>query len=195
MPLTIAVTGADGFIGRSVCAELERRAAAVRPRHARASGPPAQGGLQDRPGSCPGAAAEGLERILEGTDAVVHLAARAHASAKPSAIQTPPSNVRTSDLSATRNGLQPLLYAPGCGASCSSAAAIGVNGGIRRPERLSPSWTVRRRPSPTQGQNCVLSGRSGPWCEQRARAGRRPAVDGCYGAGVKGNFLRLMCMV
>ena len=74
MPLTIAMTGADGFIGRNLCAELAARGHRVRRLVRTASG------TADPDCRVVGdlAVAESLERQLEGAAAVVHLAARTH---------------------------------------------------------------------------------------------------------------------
>jgi len=185
MPLTIAVTGADGFIGRSVCAELERRGHRVR-RITRASGPPTQGDCRIVPDL---AAAEGLERILEGTDAVVHLAARAHVVRETE--RDPDAAFERANVGATerlataalRAGLRRFVF----------VSSIGVNGN----STSGTPFTELDRPTPAEPY-----ARSKLRAEQALRAAVRSALElvvvrpsMVYGAGVKGNFLRLMSMV
>jgi nucleoside-diphosphate-sugar epimerase len=185
MPLTIAVTGADGFIGHSACAELERRGYNVR-RITRTGGPLTHGDYRIVPDL---AAADGLEALLEGADAVVHLAARAHVVR-----ETEPdpdaaferSNVVASERLATaavRAGVRRFVF----------VSSIGVNGNATR----GTPFTESDRPAPAE-----------PYARSKLRAEQalttaasgalelvvvRPSI--VYGAGVKGNFLRLMTMV
>jgi len=185
MPLTIAVTGADGFIGHSACAELERRGHSVR-RITRTGGPLTPRDCRIVPDL---AAAEGLEALLEGADAVVHLAARAHV-----VHETEPdpdaaferSNVVASERlasAAVRAGVRRFVF----------VSSIGVNGNATR----GAPFTEADRPAPVE-----------PYARSKLRAEQsltteasgalelvvvRPSI--VYGAGVKGNFLRLMTMV
>lgn len=76
---TVLVTGASGFIGRALCAELRARAEAVRPvMHARQPGPPSRAVAADVAYVGDIGPETDWRPILIGCDSVVHLAAHVH---------------------------------------------------------------------------------------------------------------------
>jgi nucleoside-diphosphate-sugar epimerase len=181
----VLVTGANGFLGRPLCAYLTERgqsvAAAVRSRGA---------------GGAPGmdvfvtgdlSAAPDLSAVLSGVDVVVHLAGRAHvmreASIDPEAAFHRANVDATQHLAqqAARAGVRRLVF----------LSSVKVNG-----ERTSDRpFTEGDPPAPEDAY-----GRS-KWAAERVLGEialatglevvviRPPLV---YGPGVKGNFLRLL---
>lgn len=181
----VLVTGANGFLGRPLCAYLTERghaaAAAVRSRGA---------------GVAPGidvfvtgdlAASPDLSEVLSGVQAVVHLAGRAHVMRETSV--DPEAAFHRANVDATRHlaqqaalaGVRRLVF----------LSSVKVNG-----ERTSDRpFTEADPPAPEDAY-----GRS-KWAAERVLAEialatgldvvvmRPPLV---YGPGVKGNFLRLL---
>ena len=184
MPLTIAVTGADGFIGRNLCTELAGRGHRVR-RLVRTAGTAepdcrAVGDL---------AVAESLERQLEGAAAVVHLAARAHVLRETE--PDPAAAFARANVDATLRlarasvaaGVRRFVF----------VSSIGVNGS----RTAGRAFTEDDEPAPT-----------GPYASSKLQAELalrrefpaslelvvvRPSL--VYGPGVKGNLHRLLALI
>lgn len=178
---TVLVTGADGFVGRALCATLaassrrvRRAVRAVRPAAADAVATGDIGPDTDwRP-------------ALEGVDCVVHLAARTHVLRETAA--DPQAEYRRVNLDATRRLAQ---MAAGAGVRrMVFLSSVKVNG-----EATQRPYTERDVPRPEDDY-----GRS-KWETEQALA-RIAAETGLevavlrpplvYGPGVKGNFLRMM---
>lgn len=185
-PLKVLVTGANGFVGRRVCAELERQGHTVR------------GAVRDM------SRAEGLTgeivpvgelqnaawtHALSHIDAVVHLAARVHVMKETAADPLQAfraDNVRATEalaLAAVAKGVKRFVYV--------SSIKVNGEGGAQPFSADDPA-----QPSDPYGVS--------KWeAEQRLRClaaetgvevtvVRPPLV---YGPGVGGNFLRLLQLV
>jgi nucleoside-diphosphate-sugar epimerase len=185
MALTIAVTGADGFIGRAVCVELEGRCHRVR-RITRTADAAHDAGSRFVPDV---ASAEGLETVLAGCDAIVHLAARAHvlkeSEPDPEAEferVNVGGTVRLAEA-AVRAGLKRFVF----------VSSIGVNGssspGAPFTEADPPAPAEPYARSKLHAERALLTAAAG---SLEVVIVRPPMV---YGPGVKGNFLRLMSLV
>lgn len=182
---SIAVTGADGFIGAALCSVLSARAhhviRIVRRPH---------GAGNDRRVVADLASCEQLDAVLSGADAVVHLAGRAHVLRETES--DPEAAFRRSNVDATvrlveaaaRVGIRRFVF----------VSSIGVNGNCT----LGTPFTESDVPAPVEPY-----ARSKLAAEQQLQAAagaagietvvvRPPLV---YGPGVKGNFLRLLRLV
>ncbi len=180
----ILVTGATGFVGRTLCAELGKRgidyAAVVRPGQAMAHGRAVDGIRPDTD----------WQQALQGIAVVVHLAARVHVMQDTET--DPLAAFRTVNVDATLNlarqaaaaGVKRLVF----------VSSVKVNG----EETHGTPYTAQDIPAPQDPY-----GRSKHEAEQglhaiAAQTGleivivRPPLV---YGAGVRANFLRLMQVV
>jgi len=180
--LRIAVTGADGFIGQSLCTELEHRGHDVRRITRRSTGAGripvadlyADGALQD---------------VLENMEAVVHLAGRAHV-VRDTALD-PAAEFQRANVDGTRRlasraldaGVRRLVF----------VSSVHVNGmatwGVPFTEADVPAPTDAYARSKLEAERLL----------QQIAADRlelvvvRPPM--VYGPGVKGNFLRLLSLV
>lgn len=182
--MLVVVTGADGFIGSAACELLESHGHAIR-RVVRAPvpGPHAYHAVGD--------IAEAVwEPVLQGADAIVHLAARAHvlkerdpAAAERAFIR---ANVHaTSRLlhSAVRSGVRRFVF----------LSSIGVNGAstdgraFRELDEPMPEEPYAR--SKLQAEQLI---RDIPRGQLEAVIVRPPLV---YGPRAKGNFLRMLQLV
>ena len=185
MALTIAVTGADGFIGRAVCVELEGRRHRVL-RIARAADAPRDPGLRVVPDI---ASAAGLETVLAGCDAIVHLAARAHVLKEPE--PDPEAAFERVNVGGTmrlaeaavRAGLKRFVFVSSIGVNGSSSA------GAPFTEADSPAPAEPYARSKLRAERTLQTAASG---SLEVVIVRPPMV---YGPGVKGNFLRLLSLV
>jgi nucleoside-diphosphate-sugar epimerase len=185
LPATVLVTGANGFLGRHVCAALVARRIAVR-------------GLVRQAGACLPAGsvavpARGLDDLaairaaLRGVDGVIHLAARVHQPATPDATAA----FRAVNVEGTRILLREAISA---GARdfvfVSSVKAVG--------EESETPWTESTPASPTDAYGITkleaeavvrsLANRE----EVHAPILRLPLV---YGPEMKANALRLFQLV
>jgi nucleoside-diphosphate-sugar epimerase len=188
MSLTVLVTGANGFVGRRVCAELQRAGAAVRAAVRTAASGEGLPGEIVSVGDL--AAATSWSAAVDGVDAVIHLAARVHVMRDTST--DPLAAFRAANVSATEalaraaavHGVKRFVY----------VSSIKVNGEATAERAFTPSDT----PNPVDAYGVSK------WeAEQALRrlAGdkqlevvvvRPPLV---YGPGVGGNFLRLLRLV
>jgi len=181
----VLVTGANGFLGRPLCAYLTEHgrsvAAAVRSRGAGA----AAGADVFVTGDL--GAAPDLMQVLSGVDAVVHLAGRAHVMRETSV--DPEAAFRRANVDATRHLAQQAARAGAKRLVFLSSVKVNGECTTGRP------FTEADAPAPKDGY-----GRS-KWAAERVLAEiavttglevviiRPPLV---YGPGVKGNFLRLL---
>lgn len=183
--MTIAVTGADGFIGTAFCVAVESRGRQVARIVRRAEGP---GG--DRRVISDLSGPESLDRVLDGVDVVVHLAARAHVLRETEA--DPQAAFQRANVDATvrlaeaavHAGVRRFVY----------VSSIGVSGNETREapftESQSPAPVEPYANSKLQAELALMS--------IAERSGLqfvivRPSM--VYGPGVKGNFLRMMSLV
>jgi nucleoside-diphosphate-sugar epimerase len=185
MPLTIAVTGAGGFIGSHLCTELEARGHRAR-RLVRAAPESADADCRVV-GDL--AVNRTLASVLAGADAVIHLAARAHVLKETE--RDPSAAFMRANVDATLR-LAEAAVAAGVRRFV-FVSSIGVNGNATagRP------FTEDDDPAPVDPY-----ARSKLRAEQalRERVGaalelvvvRPPLV---YGPGVKGNLHRLLSLV
>jgi nucleoside-diphosphate-sugar epimerase len=185
---TVLVTGATGFVGRHVCADLTAAGWRVRGVVRPESGllppdvePARVAGLHDVPG---------LHLALRNADAVVHLAARVHVMRDVSAdslAEFRRVNVDATRLlarEAVRTGASVFVFA-------SSVKAMGESSG-------DGCWTEETPPRPVDAYGIskleaerVLQAEVRD-TQLRATSLRLPLV---YGAGVKGNVLKLLNLV
>jgi nucleoside-diphosphate-sugar epimerase len=181
----IAVTGADGFIGKNLCATLERRGQ-LPARIVRAN--PGPGSDRRVVGDL--ANFDALECALAGADSVVHLAARAHVlrgtAPEPGTAYSRMNVEATVRLAeaAVRAGVRRFVF----------VSSIGVNGGqsgqapFREANPPAPVEPYARSKLEAEGALRLLAERSG----LEIVIVRPPMV---YGPGVKGNLLRLLSLV
>jgi nucleoside-diphosphate-sugar epimerase len=185
LPRKVLVTGAGGFVGRALCAHLAARGVA----HVGAvRSPAAQQALPQTPILALGdfAAAEWGE-ALDGVDAIVHLAARAHVPSGRDDDPTPHivANVHVTRrllAEAARAGVRRVVFA-------STVKVYGESTAAGRPFRAGdpshPSDAYARSKAEAESvlwQSCRESGIDGVVL-------RLPLT---YGPAVKGNFLRLL---
>ncbi|MFN9030974.1 MAG: NAD-dependent epimerase/dehydratase family protein [Betaproteobacteria bacterium] len=180
---TVAVTGANGFIGRHLVDLLRARAYRVRPLVRRADPSVPDAGLT---GDLAGDVA--WPSLLQGVDCVVHCAGMAHValhSAEDHALaeQTNTGATRTLARAAAAAGVQQFIY-------LSSAKVMGERSGAQ-------PWTEDDPPAPAD-----------PYARSKAAAEAAlaevaGATDLCvtvlrpplvYGPGVRANFLRLLAL-
>jgi nucleoside-diphosphate-sugar epimerase len=181
---TIAVTGADGFVGGHLCATLEHIGRPVARIVRRADGPG-----PDRRLAGDLASVDALARPLRGVESVVHLAARAHVM-RETEPDAPAAYARANvegtanvAAAAARAGARRLVF----------VSSIGVNG----PETAGRPFTESQAPAPAEPYAA-----SKLEAEARLRdvalgqglefAILRPPM--VYGAGVKGNLRRLLAL-
>jgi nucleoside-diphosphate-sugar epimerase len=181
----VAVTGADGFIGSVLCGVLSERGHRVIRIVRKELGPGT-----DRRVVTDLASAHALDAAVAGADVVVHLAARAHILRETH--QDPEAAFRRANVDATarlvetaaRAGVSRFVF----------VSSIGVNGN----QTHGRPFTESDVPAPVEPY-----ARSKLAAEQALRTVadrfametvivRPPLV---YGAGVKGNFLRLLSLV
>jgi len=188
----VLVTGASGFIGRSVCRRLVGQGFAVRACVHRGKDPAlfedAQGPIEI---ACRGDIAENpdWEGPLDGVDTVVHLAARVHFTSDPAA--DPLAECRRINVSATERLAQ---AASGRARRFVFVSSIGVNGNrtLEKPfdETDPPHPHSPYAVSKWEAEKALgaIARRSG----MEVVIVRPPLV---YGPGVPANFLRLMDLV
>jgi nucleoside-diphosphate-sugar epimerase len=179
---TIAVTGADGFLGTQLCSSLESRGFGVRRLVRRSAGEGA-----DRRVLADLTNLAALADALRGADIAIHLAARAHVMRETSSDvdaafrRVNVDGTRLLGAAAARAAVQRIVF----------VSSIGVNGAsteekpfteLDTPNPTEPyarsKWEAElalRECSRTTGLQCVVV--------------RPPLI---YGPGVKGNFLRLL---
>jgi nucleoside-diphosphate-sugar epimerase len=179
----VLVTGANGFVGQPLCAELARRGYTVRAA-LRTARPPPLGAAQTVVTGDIGAATE-WDRALEGVELIVHAAARTHVLRDSSAAAQQYAEINTRGterlaLAAVRAGVRRFVY----------LSSIKVNGEAttQRPYRCddAPSPQDDYGRSKLQAE-VALAAAAGT--TMQAAIVRPPLV---YGPGVQANFLRLM---
>jgi nucleoside-diphosphate-sugar epimerase len=182
----VLVTGASGFVGSALCRALLECGHAVRPAVRSGASPALPGGVEPVVVGDLGTVAD-WTAALHGIDCVIHLAARTHVLRETAA--DPLAEYRRINLHATEQ-----------------LARSAVAGGVRRfvfmssikvnGERTSSEpYTERDPPRPEDAYG--VSKREAEQALWQVTAGtateavvlRPPLV---YGAGVKGNFLRLL---
>lgn len=179
----VLVTGADGFVGKALCARLRELGHSV-------TGVSRCGGSGRGQSTGDIRHLESWRSLLEGEDVVVHLAARAHVirdSAKDPTEEFRKTNVfptaRLAEAAVTA-GVQRLIF----------VSSIGVHGESTRDHAFNESDIPRPvapyAASKLEAEHCLreIEGRSG----LEVSVIRPPLV---YGPGVKGNFLRLLRLV
>jgi nucleoside-diphosphate-sugar epimerase len=182
----VVVTGADGFIGSALVANLERRGHRVR-RAVRSSTTVSTGDV-----CITGDIAQfsAWNALVRGADAVVHLAARAHITSRTEAggvAKFRPSNVDATMRLAEacrQEDVRRLVF----------VSSIGVNG----EGRDGKPYTEEDPPAPVEPY---------AYSKLEAEQGLRRVLEGArteyvivrptlvYGPGVKGNLLRLLRLV
>jgi nucleoside-diphosphate-sugar epimerase len=181
LPASVLVTGASGFLGRHVCAELIRRGVAVRglvrrPEAALAPGVVAQfaRGLDDH---------EALRRAILGVEGVIHLAARVH--------QAPEAGDEVAHRAVNLEGTKNLLE---ISASANVKSFVFFSSVKVMGESSATPWTERDVPSPasaygaTKLQAEVAVREVAAWHGMHAPVLRLPLV---YGPGMTANALKL----
>ena len=183
MTKRVLVTGAAGFVGRTVCEALTRRG--LRVRAAKHTTPPvSDSGAEICVVGEIGSRTD-WSRALEGVDWVMHLAARAHLTrggARDNAAYREVNALGTARLAAAaaRSGVARLVY----------LSSVKVNG-----EMSAVPYSAHDEPRPADAY--ALSKWEGELAVRDAALGspmqcsiiRSPLV---YGSGVRANFLRLM---
>lgn len=187
--MRVAVTGANGFVGRAVVAALRARGhgvvALTRAPDASLIAPGVTGIATG-----PIEAITDWRRFLDGADAVVHLAARAHV---PDAAFADAAQVRAINTTATlrlaedaaRRGIRRFLY----------LSSIKVNGASTAPgqpfrasDPMDPRDAYARSKADAETGLAALAARTG----LTPTILRPPLV---YGPGVRANFLKLIGLV
>jgi nucleoside-diphosphate-sugar epimerase len=182
---TIAVTGADGFVGTNVSVALEKRGHPVR-RIVRSDHGPGS----DRKVVPDLSSSDSLDHVLDGVETLVHLAARAHVLRETE--PHPEAAFQRANVDATvrlaeaaiRAGVRRFVF----------VSSIHVNGNQTR----GVPFTESDEPAPIEpyARSKLAAERS-----LRSVAGTsdlevvivRPTL--VYGPGVRGNFLRLLSLV
>ena len=189
MSRLVLVTGANGFVGRAVCAELARqghRVRAVVRDITRSDGLPGEPLVIDKP-----FAHADWSGALDGVDAVVHLAARVHVMQETAA--DPLTEFRAANVEGTR-------------ALANAAARFGVRrfvfvSSIKVNGEGTPPGRPYRPDDPPRPQDAygISKWEAESALHEIARDSdleisivRPPLV---YGPGVGGNFLRLLKLV
>jgi len=184
----ILVTGAEGFVGRSLTANLQRHGAsvigAIRSENAASSlslETAVTGDIRLRPD---------WDALLRGADGVVHLAARAHVTRDRAS--NPIAQFRAVNVmpavelfrACQRNGVERFIF----------ISSIGVNGAFTRgrpflesdvPNPVEP-YAISKWEAEQELSKAVIDGST-------KLVVIRPSL--IYGQGVKGNFLRLMHLI
>lgn len=184
-PGRLLVTGADGFIGRALCARL----AAARVSHVGAVRALPPGGTPSRDIIALGDfAAADWTSVLRGVDAIVHLAGRAHVATARDASDPTPFVV--ANVHVTRRLLDAALQAGV--RRVVLASTIKVYGEATLPGKPF------RAGDPTAPQDAYAHSKAGAehvlWhaCRGGAIEGVALRLPLTYGPGVKGNFARLL---
>jgi nucleoside-diphosphate-sugar epimerase len=181
----VLVTGATGFVGRYLSAELAARGWQVR---GLVRGGSLPAGVQAAP-AADLLDHEALRRAVRGADAVVHLAARVHVMRESAA--DPLAEFRRTNVEGTR-----VLAAEAAAAGVRSfvlASSVKAMG-----EATEACWTEATPPCPADPYGVSKLEAEVALREVAAAAGmghvvlRLPLV---YGPGVKGNVLRLLRLV
>jgi nucleoside-diphosphate-sugar epimerase len=175
----ILVTGADGFIGRTLCPGLAARGHAV------------VGATRRGETVAPGIAARGLgdigpatdwSPVLQGVDVVIHLAGRAHRAAPAAALALEAPAAGALAHAAARAGVRRLIY-------FSSLKAMGGETPLDRPFRVDDV----PRPADVYGRAKLATEQALQHAAGETGLGlvivRPPLV---YGPGVKANFRALI---
>jgi nucleoside-diphosphate-sugar epimerase len=182
--MRVLVTGANGFVGRSLCPELTARGHEVRAA-VRRGGPRVPGAFEHAPVGDIGPDTSWSE-ALEGVEAIVHCAARAHVlhdAAENAALYVTTNAHGTRKLAedAARAGVRRLIL----------LSSVKVNG-----ERTDGrSFTAQDKPAPVDayGESKWLAEQAlwkvAAGSAMQAVVVRPPLV---YGPGVRANFLRLI---
>lgn len=183
----VLVTGANGFVGRFLCRTLA--AAGVSVRGAMRATVAAAGELVEPCVVGEIGATTQWSRALEGVDAVVHLAARAHVLGDPAAnagayFETNERGTWRLASEAARAGVRRFVY----------LSSVKVNG----EESSGGPYTATDTPNPQDAYG------SSKWAGER-QLSQVAASDGMeavivrsplvYGPGVRANFLRLLRLV
>ncbi|MCR8670433.1 NAD(P)-dependent oxidoreductase [Agrococcus sp. HG114] len=129
--MTVLVTGASGFLGRAVAAQLVAEGHDVRTLQRRPSGVP---GVTDALGSVTDAAA--VERAVDGVDAVVHLAAKVSLAGEASEFRAiNVAGTRSLLDAAERAGVRRFVFVSSPSVAHAGAALAGVGAEPASPER------------------------------------------------------------
>jgi len=185
----VLVTGAAGFVGRAVCERLAQDGIAVRAALRRAPDHPVAGAA-DSVVTGPLEACDGLAAALEGIDAVVHLAARAHVLDDP--VPDPLAAYRAANAEATAR-LAEAARAAGVRRFV-LMSSIKVNGEATGKDRL---FTEADAPAPQDAYGVAKMEAEGALRAAAAAPGsalepvilRAPLV---YGPGVRANMRALL---
>ena len=181
----VLVTGADGFIGRALCARL---AAAGADYVAAVRAVVPEGGARDARVAVGDCAAADWEPVLQGVDTIVHLAGRTHVSSRSSADTPTPfivANVHVTRRlahAAAQAGVRRIVFA-------SSVKVYGETTKPGRPFRAgdeaAPQDVYAR--SKAEAENVL-----GEIARERGIESIVLRLPLTYGPGVKGNFLTLL---
>jgi nucleoside-diphosphate-sugar epimerase len=181
----VLVTGADGFIGRALCARL---AAAGVDHLAAVRGIAPDGSRRDAQVAVGDFAAADWQHVVQGVDAIVHLAGRAHVSSRRAADSPTPfivANVHVTRRlaeAAAQAGVRRIVFA-------SSIKVYGEASQPGRPFRAgdasAPQDAYARSKAEAENALGEISRAQGV----EAIVLRLPLT---YGPGVKGNFLTLL---
>ena len=187
--MTVLVTGANGFVGRALCAALRDAGRRVRGIVRLPAGNAAVYGCDE---IIAGDICDGLDwsRALKGIDSVVHLAGRAHVTRDST--PDPLAAYRRVNVDATRRLAR---AAADCGVRrCVFLSSIKVNGEKTTGRAFSAS------DAPCPEDHYAISKREAEetlWRTSQESGLEivvlRPAL--VYGPGVKGNFLKLMNVI
>lgn len=182
----VLVTGATGFIGRHLCAELARRGVPVRAA-ARRPGPPSAGvGWVAVPDVGP---ATNWDEALAGVERVVHLAGVAHRHGVPAAAladefgRVNRDGTRRLAEESARHGVRRFVFVSSIGAVASSSSVPVSESTPCRPE---PGYGASKLEAERELRR-VLAGTAVEWTIVRP-----PLV---YGPGDPGNMARLLKLV
>lgn len=182
--MRILVTGATGFVGRRLCAELAQRGDLVRAALRTDRPLPAYIAEQAVVGDIAGTTR--WKAALEGVDAVIHLAARAHIlnDAPENAHLYVETNTRGTEClaeAAAQAGVSRFLF----------LSSVKVNG----EDSAQRAYTARDEPHPADAYG------TSKWLAEKslravaAKTGMQAAIVRSplvYGPGVRANFYRLM---
>lgn len=181
--MNILVTGASGFVGRHLCRELARRGHRVTAACRSVTTPEIDGAVQKIIVGDIGSETD-WSQALEGQDAIIHLAARAHVMKETT---TDPETLYHEVNVAGTRGLVEQAQKMGVGRLV-FLSSIKVNGEQTSGQR----YTEAMAPAPEDAY-----GRTKQLAEQvvAMAPGLKTTVVRCplvYGPGVKGNFLKLI---